>query len=62
MFGLMTIFGLYDKDDQTFARGLAGLVVCVGLYFAVGHQPASHKSGTDCYIDWDGRSNSTVCD
>jgi len=24
--------------------------------------PTRDKSGTDCYLDWDGRSNSTVCD
>lgn len=35
--------------------------VAVGVFVLAPKAPTI-ETGRDCYIDWDGRSNSTVCD
>jgi hypothetical protein len=40
------------------ARWTLGIVACVLLLAGMG----LHAADDGCYIDWDGRSNPTVCD
>lgn len=55
----------YFKDGNMAAAGKSVLVflVCAGLVLAIPKSKGTSRySGDNCYTDWDGRSNPTVCD
>jgi len=42
---------------------LAVIIALTVLFFSyVAPMMGGKNTGTDCYIEWDGRSNPTVCD
>lgn len=61
--GAVFLFVAYLNRDDSVARfwsfGIAGLV-CFAVMIA--STPKTGGRGVDCFVDWDARSNSTVCD
>lgn len=59
--GLMLVASAIGGPD---ASGFKALIAGGVVLFVAGCvvQPLSKNGGMDCYTDWDGRSNSTVCD
>lgn len=49
-------------DRPLFWKATLVAVVSVAVFFILPKPPRSGDTGGDCYIDWDGRSNPTVCD
>ncbi len=50
-------------DAQIWLRKYWGLLVAgIIVFFLVTNTSSDDGGGPDCYTDWDGRNNPTVCD
>lgn len=55
----LLVFGFWSKDTPDI-NGWA--VLCGFVLISVALGTSGSGGGSDCYVDWDGRSNPTVCD
>lgn len=56
------MYSSWSGDRPMFWKAAAALGVCVALYVAAPKPEATSVASDNCYTDWDGRSNPTVCD
>lgn len=56
------IWGAYKIGDNAAGRGIALFILGTLAFVAFKDGPEALLRGSECYTDWDGRSNPTVCD
>lgn len=61
--GVGLFFLAYDAVDKSGARmAFFGFLALICFGFSIFGTPKHIGSGSGCFIDWDGFSNSEVCD
>ena len=58
---LFVVGAFMENDLRKMAKYGAALAACLFVVL-VATKPKPFAHVTDCYVDWDGRANSTVCD
>lgn len=57
---LFTFGAVAERNSAKAVKFGAAFVMCGALIIALGSPP--QMTNEDCWIDWDARSNATVCD
>lgn len=54
-------FNAWRSGETSLALKAAGVLAVAVMVFAAAPKASTIETGRDCYIDWDARSNPTVC-
>lgn len=58
---IFVIGAIMEENGKGVLKYGAALAVCVVAILTL-TKPLPYSSGTNCFIDWDGRANAEVCD